>query len=395
VKRVDITFPEENRERVEEVIEEYGAEPVFSEVEKDGRSFLRCEIIRDSAEIDELLEEIRGITDIDQGDLLVEVLEQTTHIEKGKRHEGGSSSLSLYEMYTKAFSFTSFEETGWALILLSAIIAVIGLATNNMIVVVGAMVIAPMLGPFIANSFGLVVGDKKIIEESMLHGASSVLMAVATAFLIGLMLDVNVNPLIQMISEPGPGTVPLSLAVGSASALAFSTDARETLAGVAVAIALVPPSAVAGLMLASLNFEIFVDVSLVIVSNIMSLVFAGSATFKLLGVKPRNSYRREISRQKLKKSMIISSLSILVVAGSVGYMSYQDTQKVSAESIGESVEEQLGGELVNKKVEVLEEEVNVSVVVTDRTMEEGSLEAVLERSVDRDVNVEMMEIVTR
>ncbi len=395
MKRVDITFPEENRERVEEVIEEYGAEPVFSEVEKDGRSFLRCEIIRDSAEIDELLEEIRGITDIDQGDLLVEVLEQTTHIEKGKRHEGGSSSLSLYEMYTKAFSFTSFEETGWALILLSAIIAVIGLATNNMIVVVGAMVIAPMLGPFIANSFGLVVGDKKIIEESMLHGASSVLMAVATAFLIGLMLDVNVNPLIQMISEPGPGTVPLSLAVGSASALAFSTDARETLAGVAVAIALVPPSAVAGLMLASLNFEIFVDVSLVIVSNIMSLVFAGSATFKLLGVKPRNSYRREISRQKLKKSMIISSLSILVVAGSVGYMSYQDTQKVSAESIGESVEEQLGGELVNKKVEVLEEEVNVSVVVTDRTMEEGSLEAVLERSVDRDVNVEMMEIVTR
>jgi len=210
---------------------------------------------------------------------LIETLEQTTHIEKGKKQEGGSEDLSTYEMYTKAFDFSKYNNSSWALIALSSIIAVIGLAIENIIVVIGAMVIAPMLGPFISASFGIVVGDTKISRESVINGVGGVLLAVFTAFLIGSVVDIDFNSLMQMIAEPGVGTIPLALAVGSASALAFSSEARETLAGIAVAIALVPPSAVAGLTLASLNIQMFLNVSLVIIANLMSLILAGSITF--------------------------------------------------------------------------------------------------------------------
>ena len=396
MKRIDITFPEENQEKVREILEKYGEDsPVFFEVARNGKDCLRCELVKDSAEIDELIEEIRGITDIESGDLLIEALEQTTHVEKGKRQRGGSEDLSVYEMYSKAFDFSHFNISSWALIALSSIIAVIGLAINNVIVVIGAMVIAPMLGPFISSSFGIVVGDTKISRESLLNGIGGVGLAVGVALLIGLMFEIRFNPLMRMIAEPGVGTIPLALAVGSASALAFSSEARETLAGIAVAIALVPPSAVAGLTLASLNLEMFFNVSLVILANLMSLILAGSITFLLIGVKPRTRYKEEISKKKLRKALTVTVSSIIIISAAVGYLTYSEYQQTSAVNQIETVlDESYNAEILSQEINT-NSEIEVNLIVVNPDISEEELERVLEASVDREIVVDVTEVSTK
>ena len=396
MKRIDITFPEENQEKVREILEKYGEDsPVFFEVSRNGKGCLRCELVKDSAEIDELIEEIRGITDIKSGDLLIEALEQTTHVEKGKRQRGGSEDLSVYEMYSKAFDFSHFNISSWALIALSSIIAVIGLAINNVIVVIGAMVIAPMLGPFISSSFGIVVGDTKISRESLLNGIGGVGLAVGVALLIGLMFEIRFNPLMRMIAEPGVGTIPLALAVGSASALAFSSEARETLAGIAVAIALVPPSAVAGLTLASLNLEMFFNVSLVILANLMSLILAGSITFLLIGVKPRTRYKEEISKKKLRKALTVTVSSIIIISAAVGYLTYSEYQQTSAVNQIETVlDESYNAEILSQEINT-DSEIEVNLIVVNPDISEEELERVLEASVDREIVVDVTEVSTK
>ncbi|MDY6777014.1 MAG: TIGR00341 family protein [Candidatus Nanohaloarchaea archaeon] len=379
MKHVEITGPEAQREELEEAVKEYDEDASIGEVERDGEDFIKIELSIDSDEVDQLTEDVKGIKEIESGDLTINVLEETATIEKGVRRQGGTWSISVQEMYTKAFSFSVFDRASWALIALASVIAVFGVVTENVMVVIGAMVIAPMLGPFIAVSFGLVIGDPKIIRESLLYGALSILLAAGTAFLVGIPVPTEPNPLMLLIAEPGFATIPLSLAVGSAAALTFMTEARENLAGIAVAIALVPPSAVVGLALAMENTTILIDVLTVLATNVSSLVLAGSVTFKLFGVNPSTSYREKVSEENLKIAVAISALTLLLLGGFIGYMSYQDIQNSYIRTdISDYVSNRYGERLVSLEVTATQKSASVTAVVVNPNTTESELDTSLE-----------------
>lgn len=392
MKRIEVTVPKENKDEVEEVITEFD-EPAVSEIEKDDREFVKFEVALDSEDIDALTEQVKAITELETGELTIDVLEETAFIEKGVRRRGGSSALSVQEMYAKAFGFSEFNKSTWALIALATSIAVFGAITENVMVVIGAMVIAPMLGPFMSASFGLVIGDRKIIEQSVFFGAMSILFAVAVSFLISMPVPVEINPLIRLIANPGFTTVPLSLAVGAAAALTFATEAREALAGVAVAIALVPPSAIAGLAISMSNAELLFDVSLVIVSNVMSLILAGSVTFKLLGIEPSTYYRKKVSESSLKHALIISSVTLLLIAGFVGYISYQDLSRsyISNEIEG-SLEDRFGERIISHQIDVRQGSVSVALTVVSPNLSADDLEQEFSAVAGRPVHVQMVAV---
>ncbi|MBC5792672.1 MAG: TIGR00341 family protein [Nanohaloarchaea archaeon] len=388
MKRIEVTIPKKNEQDVLEVLEDRDHTATVIEAEKDGEDIVRCEFVQDSAEVDEVIQDLKDIKEIDSGDLTVELIEQKAYVEKGKRRKGGSSSISANEMYSKAFDFSSFDVKSWSLIGLASAIAVMGLAAENLIVVIGAMVIAPMLGPFMSSSFGLVIGDRKIIRQSMVYGAGSILMAVIFSAIISLPFNIETNSLISLIADPGFTTVPLSLFVGSASAVAFSTEARETLAGVAVAIALVPPSAVAGIAISALNFDLMFHVSLVILSNVMALILAGSVTFKLLGVSPATYYRKKVSKDKMRKAVAVSGISLVLIGGIVGFLSYQDLQESrQVETVQKNLDERFGQRLLSSDVEGNSDSLEVTSVVVESSVNSTELEESLESNTGVEVDL--------
>lgn len=392
MKRIEITVPAEDRETVEEVIEKYD-EPAASEIEKDDRSFIKFECSLDSEDIDTLTEELKDIKDLETGELTINILDETAMIEKGIKRRGGTSSLSVQEMYTKAFSFATFTNSSWALILLSTGIAVFGAVTENVMVVIGAMVIAPMLGPFMSASFGLVIGDRRIIQDSVYYGLLSIVVAIGFAAILGFVIPSRPNSLIRLIAYPGFATIPLSLCVGAAAALTFATEARESLAGVAVAIALVPPAAVAGLAISMTNWDLLFRVLLVIMSNVSALILAGSVTFKLFGITPSTYYRKKVSEEQLRRALYVSGFVLLLITITVVFISYQDLQNSYEQTaIQKELEQQFGDRLISHTIDATPNSIDVHAVVAGPEITEQQLQQELDRLSRREVTVRLIGI---
>ncbi|MDY6788499.1 MAG: TIGR00341 family protein [Candidatus Nanohaloarchaea archaeon] len=393
MKRVDVTVPKGDRDEVREAIEEFSSDIITSEVKKDGKKFVQFQISIKSKDIDDLIDSVKHLKDLDTGDLTIEVLDQKARVEKGKQIKGESSTMSVQEMYQKAFEFSSFNLHSWALIALSAGIAELGVVMESVIVVIGAMVIAPLLGPFISASFGLVIGDRRLIQDSLVHAALGVLLAIGSAYLISTPVAAEVNALMELISNPTFATIPLSLFVGSAAALTFASGRDESLAGIAVSIALVPPAAVAGLTLSMGNFSMFADVMLVLTTNLASLILAGSATFKFLGISPSTYHRKKISEERLKQAVTISLVSIILLGVIFGYFSYQNLQTSRARaSIDSVVKSQFGERILKYQTSLQGTEANIKLIVVNPKISASELKSKIKRRTDREINLELLAV---
>ncbi len=136
------------------------------------------------------------------------------------------------------------------LVILSSLVAAIGLLTDNVAVVIGAMVIAPLLGPNLALSLGTALGDLSLIRKSVQTLVAGLLLAVAVPAVLGMFWpsDVTSHEL-ELRTVVGIDSAALALASGAAAALSLTTGLSSVLVGVMVAVALLPPAAALGLML--------------------------------------------------------------------------------------------------------------------------------------------------
>ena len=105
----------------------------------------------------------------------------------------------------------------------------------------------------------------------------------------------------------------LSLFVGAAAALTFVTGMRDEMAGVAVAIALIPPIASIGIGISSLNTGLVLDALTLAVMNILSIISAGFVVFRLIGVKP-STYHKKKQAEKMRYILPLTVLILLVLS---------------------------------------------------------------------------------
>lgn len=110
------------------------------------------------------------------------------------------------------------------LVILSSLVAAIGLITNNVAVVIGAMVIAPLLGPNHALSFGTAMGDFSLIKKSVQTLVAGILLAVAVSGILGMFWPFDVeNHELMLRTVVGIDSATLALASGAAAALSLTT----------------------------------------------------------------------------------------------------------------------------------------------------------------------------
>lgn len=343
MKELQVDVPSENKEEVEEVLREYADDLSSSEVEKDERDFVEFNLTVDSDDIDGLTEAVKSVKEIKNGDLSIKVLKQESLIKKGQKTKGSSSSLSKEEIYSKAQEFQGFDRIQWSLVAISAAIAAYGLVFNNVIVVIGAMILAPLLSPLVSSSISLVVGDRAMMKESMFSSLKAFIMVVAVSFLVLLPIPVSSNELISMVVDPGMVTILLSVLVGSAAALTFAAGVRDQIAGVAVAIALVPPLASIGIGLKMANMSIVLGAAAISTVNILSVIISGFVTFYLIGLRP-SSYYSQKQAEGMRKILGVTALALVVVAAGITYVSYESYQEYTFEQQLESEADELFGD---------------------------------------------------
>lgn len=200
----------------------------------------------------------------------------------------------------------------YALIILSAVIAVLGLIQNSGAVIIGAMLVAPLMSPILAIAFGLVLGDIQILGQSGESTIKGVLVAIAVS--VGVALVMPPLPVTaEILARTQPNLLDMIVALASGAAAAYAL-ARKHLAaalpGVAIAAALVPPLCVVGYGLGYGMYDVAGGALLLFLTNLSAIVFSGASVFLLLGFRPR---RAEFG-QRIQRWITLSIVILVVIA---------------------------------------------------------------------------------
>jgi len=218
-----------------------------------------------------------------------------------------ASSDEFKELFQLLRENAKTKSTYLVLMVLSTMLATFGLFANSSPVVIGAMILAPLMSPIISLSMGALRQDRSLIIQS----ARTILTGMGLAMLFAVILTwftpIN-NAGHEIISRTRPNLLDLSIAVVSGIAGAYAharEEVAKTLAGVAIAVALIPPLAVSAIGLAWLNWEIGLGALLLLATNLAGIVLAGSFTFMLLGFSPF---------KRAAKGMLISLSVVLLLS---------------------------------------------------------------------------------
>lgn len=203
------------------------------------------------------------------------------------------------------------DESGWSprygfMIAMSGGIAILGLLLSSPAVVIGAMLVAPLMGPILGAGFALATGDTGWMRSSTRNILIGSLIAILLCAFIVL-----VSPLKTVTEEIAARTRPnlFDLAVAIFSSLAGSyamIRGREgTIVGVAIATALMPPLAVVGFGLATWNWTVFGGALLLFFTNLMTIALTAAVMARVYGFS-----RRLTSKQSLTQTIIVCAVFV-------------------------------------------------------------------------------------
>ena len=207
------------------IAEQYGAiDAWWSSAAEDGRRTLRMLVAADRSQpIVDALQSVLGSSE--NARILIMPVDATLPRPEEERESGrktSSRSTTREELYDQIEKGARLDINYLLLVFLSTIVAAIGLIEDNVAVVVGAMVIAPLLGPNIALAFATSLGDGALFWRSLKTNVSGLALALLIALVIGLIWPVNLdNQELMARTDVGMDNVALALASGAAAVLSW------------------------------------------------------------------------------------------------------------------------------------------------------------------------------
>ena len=199
------------------------------------------------------------------------------------------------------------DSTYAILMFLSTVLATVGLFLNSASVVIGAMLLAPLMQPIVSAAMGVLRSDQSLLAGAMRTVFAGVLIALLSAATIAFMLPLE-NLTDEISARLSPSLLDLMVALVSGVAAAYVQNNEKiagSLAGVAIAVALVPPLATAGVGIGWMSLDIFYQAFLLFVTNFVGIIFAASLTFLVMGFAPIKRARKGLS-YALATSLIVA-----------------------------------------------------------------------------------------
>lgn len=320
MRLIEAIVPADKIDRVQQAVRDF--EPThcrFSKTEEEDVSVLRAFFADDSAQ--GLVDELQSIcAGTDGWRILVLPVEATAPQPEADSEKNAETArqqkIALREEILDDVSSGAALSTDYFLLIFaSTIVAALGMNADNVAAVIGAMVIAPLLGPILAVSFGATLGDVGMLARAVRNALLGLALGVAVAAAMGLMIDVNFasNELMSR-TVAGLDSIFLALAAGAAAALSIVAGVSAALVGVMVAVALLPPAAAVGLFIGAGEFGFALRAALLLTINIVCILISAQAVYYYKGVRPRTWVeKKKASRaSKIKLAVLAALLAGLV-----------------------------------------------------------------------------------
>ena len=215
------------------------------------------------------------------------------------------------ELYNSIGKNARLNRTYLLLIFLSTVVVAIGLLKDNVAVVIGAMVIAPLLGPNLAMALGTALGDTDLMWKAFKTGLAGMSLALGLSILIGILWPLNVESR-ELLARTyvGLDSAVLAMASGAAAVISLTSGIPSILVGVMVAVALLPPAATMGLMLGAGQTDLAYGAAFLLAVNIVAINLSAKLAFLVQGIKPRTWLEKEKAKQSILSYIIIWVLTL-------------------------------------------------------------------------------------
>lgn len=181
----------------------------------------------------------------------------------------------------------------WFQLALAMGIATLGLVLDSTGVVIGAMLVAPLMGPIVHLAMGLVIGSSVLVLHAAVRVIASVVAVIGGACALTLLLPFQETTR-EIAARGSPTALDLGVAAFCALAGGFSTirpgaDTAATAAGTSIGISLVPPLCVVGFAIGTGATPLAEGAGLLFVTNLTAILFFCALYFALLGFRGSDS----------------------------------------------------------------------------------------------------------
>jgi uncharacterized hydrophobic protein (TIGR00341 family) len=315
LRLIELFVPAARGEEVREMLEEHKVTGIWTEPLPEERVMVRVLLQAQETEavLDLFAEKFSSVEGFSAIMLAVEAYIPRPEPEEKKEPEEESAQnkvkaerVSREELYNDVSDSSKLSGVFIIMVLLSSLVAAIGLSNSNVIVIIGAMVIAPLLGPNVALSLAATLGDRDLAFKSLKTGAAGIAASLALSLLLGILFDIDpASPEIVARTRVGLIDIVLALASGSAGALAFTTGVPAALIGVMVAVAILPPLVTTGMLLGGGFFGPALNALLLLLTNLICVNLSGVITFLFEGIRPVTWWEADRAKKATRVAICI------------------------------------------------------------------------------------------
>lgn len=217
----------------------------------------------------------------------------------------------------------------YLMLLMSGLIALLGLLTNSVAVVIGAMLISPLMGPIISSGLALTIGNLPLARRAFRIIAISVVLTVLVTAFVTLLSPLK-EPTAEILARVRPNIYDLFVAMlsGIVGGVALCTKRNYliTATGVAVATAVIPPLSVTGYGLGTGQLMLAMGGFLLFFTNFVAIVLTSNLVFFTMGF--RSTHTETIQYSQRTRFLIIASVFSLISIPLV-YTLVVDVKKVN------------------------------------------------------------------
>lgn len=292
-------------------------------VAEDGRQITRILVTPGSQQA--VLDSVQNVLSGSEGwRVIILPVEAALPLPTGKDREAAllpaGRTASREELYQEVKQGTRLDYSFIVLTVLSSVVAAIGLIDDNIAVIIGAMVIAPLLGPNLAFAFGSALGDFALMRQAATTNLSGISITLLVGVLIGVIWpEAFTNGEVMLRTQVGFGDIVLALASGAAAVLSLTMGLSSALVGVMVAVALMPPAVTLGMMLGGQAYEHAYGAALLLATNIICVNLAAQLVFAAKQLGPRTSLEKMVSRQTVIVNIAVWVVLLVGLAALMGW----------------------------------------------------------------------------
>ncbi len=332
MKRIEITCFEPQGSSIEYVFKKYKVPFNASLALYENSKLLKYTAISPNSISSALVNELNDLIDTRHKELYVtsQAMDATLsdylnnlEIQEKEKHKKVDKKKLTEEFYALVQPSTEFNKNLLYMIVIAGAVATVGLFANNASLVIGAMLVSPLLGPITAFSFNAAVGKPDKMYRATISGLILLGAVIGTgAILTALALQFTDLPITDEILSRtviSPVFLGVAIALGIAGGIAMTTDIPGILVGVAIAAALVPPAAVAGIGIALLDVDMFASALTLTAANVIGLILGTMMVFFIEGITPRTYFEKE----KAQKHVITTILIFIGLSVLLGFLLFK------------------------------------------------------------------------